>query len=90
MVEHAKLTGMQPLWAVTPLRGQNDSPEDAAALADLAKRFEALTDGIRPRISVIPYNCAYFAVPPAAAARGAFCELLRALVDRGAEGDGTA
>lgn len=58
VVEHAKLTEMQPLWAVTPLRGQNDSAVDAAALADLAKRFEALTDGIRPRISVIPYNCA--------------------------------
>jgi 23S rRNA (adenine2503-C2)-methyltransferase len=53
--EHARLTGLAPMWAVTPLAGVNDADEDAAALADLARRFEART-GIRPRLSVVPYN----------------------------------
>lgn len=55
-VEHAKLTGHSPLWAITPLRGVNDTEADARALAELAQRFTAATDGIRPRISVVPYN----------------------------------
>lgn len=54
-VEHAKLTGLAPMWAVTPLAGVNDSPEDAHALAERAKVF-AERAGVRPRVSVIPYN----------------------------------
>ncbi len=54
-VEHARITGLAPMWAVTPLAGVNDSDEDAVALADLARRFEAAA-GVRPRVSVVPYN----------------------------------
>ena len=32
-VEHARATGLAPMWAVTPLAGVNDSDEDARALA---------------------------------------------------------
>jgi 23S rRNA (adenine2503-C2)-methyltransferase len=53
--EHARLTGLAPMWAVTPLAGVNDAEEDARALADLALGFAARF-GVRPRISVIPYN----------------------------------
>jgi 23S rRNA (adenine2503-C2)-methyltransferase len=54
-VEHAKLTGLAPMWAVTPLAGVNDHDEDARALAALMKDFEARA-GVRPRVSVVPYN----------------------------------
>ena len=54
-VEHARLTGLAPMWAVTPLAGMNDSDEDAHALGDLACSFARRT-GTRPRISVVPYN----------------------------------
>jgi len=54
-VEHAQLTGLSPLWAVTLLAGVNDAPDDALALARLAQRFVADTARV-PRISVIPYN----------------------------------
>jgi 23S rRNA (adenine2503-C2)-methyltransferase len=54
-VDHARVTGLSPMWAVTLLAGVNDSPEHARALAALARRF--VVDGGRlPRISVIPYN----------------------------------
>jgi 23S rRNA (adenine2503-C2)-methyltransferase len=53
--EHAQLTGLAPLWAVTPLSGVNDSFEDGAALGECARAFWQRT-GVRPRISVIPYN----------------------------------
>ena len=53
--EHAKLTGLSPLWAVTPLAGVNDGFEDGAALGETARAFWEST-GQRPRISVIPYN----------------------------------
>jgi 23S rRNA (adenine2503-C2)-methyltransferase len=53
--EHAKLTGIAPMWAVTPLSGVNDTPDDARCLADLVGRFSQRT-GIRPRVSVVPYN----------------------------------
>jgi 23S rRNA (adenine2503-C2)-methyltransferase len=55
VVFHAKTTGLAPMWAVTPLANVNDSVDDARALADLARRF-ADASGVRPRISVIPYN----------------------------------
>jgi|AntRauMFilla1563_2_1112583.scaffolds.fasta_scaffold391069_1 adenine C2-methylase RlmN of 23S rRNA A2503 and tRNA A37 len=44
------------MWAVTPLLGVNDSLEDAEALAEMALEFTARTDGLRPRISLVPYN----------------------------------
>ncbi len=53
--EHARVTGLAPMWAVTPLGGVSDTDADAAALGDLARRFAART-GIRPRVSVVPYN----------------------------------
>jgi 23S rRNA (adenine2503-C2)-methyltransferase len=54
-VDHARTTGLAPMWAVTPLAGVNDSPDDARALAERARDFAARA-GVRPRISVIPYN----------------------------------
>jgi 23S rRNA (adenine2503-C2)-methyltransferase len=54
-VVHARATGLAPMWAVTPLAGVNDSPEDARALAEKARSF-AERAGVRPRVSVIPYN----------------------------------
>ena len=53
--EHARVTGLAPMWAVTPLAGVNDTDEDARALGERMRRFEART-GIRPRLSVVPYN----------------------------------
>ncbi len=54
-VEHARITGQSPLWAVTLLDQVNDTEDDAAALAALARRF--VTDaGRAARISLIPYN----------------------------------
>jgi 23S rRNA (adenine2503-C2)-methyltransferase len=55
VAEHAALTGLSPLWAVTPLAGVNDSFDDGAALGASARAFWERT-GVRPRISVIPYN----------------------------------
>lgn len=54
-VEHAKLTGLAPMWAVTLLAGVNDGVEHAQALADLVASFRDRT-GRSPRLSVIPYN----------------------------------
>jgi 23S rRNA (adenine2503-C2)-methyltransferase len=54
-VEHARLTGLAPMWAVTPLAEVNDTLEDARRLAELARDFASKT-GLRPRISLIPYN----------------------------------
>lgn len=54
-VEHARTTGLTPLWAVTLLSGVNDSEADARALAALSQRFRD-DCGRAPRISVIPYN----------------------------------
>ncbi len=54
-VEHAVTTGLAPLWALTLLAGVNDSEEDAHALATLVKAF-AVRAGVRPRLSIIPYN----------------------------------
>lgn len=53
--EHARLTGMAPMWALTPLAGVNDTDEDARALGELVRRFAART-GVRPRVSIVPYN----------------------------------
>jgi 23S rRNA (adenine2503-C2)-methyltransferase len=53
--DHARLTGLAPMWAVTLLAGVNDGPDDAAALAERAAAFTAAT-GVRPRLSVLAYN----------------------------------
>ncbi|HYK88991.1 MAG TPA: radical SAM protein [Acidobacteriota bacterium] len=53
--EHARITALSPMWAVTLLDGVNDSEEDARQLAHLAQDF-TLKTGLRPRISIIPYN----------------------------------
>lgn len=53
--EHAGATGIAPMWAYTLLAGHNDSPADAEALADRARAFWDRT-GVRPRISLIPFN----------------------------------
>ena len=55
VVHHAETTGLAPMWAVTLLAGQNDSDEDAKALAALVARFRERTK-LSPRVSVIPYN----------------------------------
>jgi 23S rRNA (adenine2503-C2)-methyltransferase len=53
--EHARATGLAPMWAVTLLAGVNDGDDDARALAAAAHAFD-LRAGVRPRISIIPYN----------------------------------
>jgi 23S rRNA (adenine2503-C2)-methyltransferase len=53
--EHARVTGLAPMWAVTPLAGVNDTEEDAVALAALIRRFHDRC-GVRPRLSIVPYN----------------------------------
>ena len=53
--EHVRVTGLAPMWAITPLAGVNDTDEDARALATLAQQFEVRT-GVRPRVSIVPYN----------------------------------
>jgi 23S rRNA (adenine2503-C2)-methyltransferase len=53
--EHARLTGLAPMWAVTLLAGVNDGADDARALAGRALAFAAAT-GVRPRLSLIAYN----------------------------------
>ncbi len=53
--EHARTTGLSPMWAVTLLAGVNDDVAQAAALAARARAFADAT-GVRPRLSIIPYN----------------------------------
>jgi 23S rRNA (adenine2503-C2)-methyltransferase len=53
--EHARATRQAPMFAYTLLAGENDADEDAAALADLVQGFLA-AHGVRPRLSLIPYN----------------------------------
>jgi 23S rRNA (adenine2503-C2)-methyltransferase len=52
---HTRASGYAPMWALTLLEGKNDSLDHARALAERAKRFEREA-GVRPRISIIPYN----------------------------------
>jgi 23S rRNA (adenine2503-C2)-methyltransferase len=52
---HTLATKHAPLFAYTLLAGKNDAPDDARALAALAKTF-ADRYGKRPRLSLIPYN----------------------------------
>lgn len=54
-VDHCRVTGLAPMFAVTLLRGHNDGEADAVALAALVHEFRNRT-GVRPRVSIIPYN----------------------------------
>jgi 23S rRNA (adenine2503-C2)-methyltransferase len=53
--DHARATGLSPMWAVTLLDGVNDGDDDARALAERARAFRDAT-GHMPRISIIAYN----------------------------------
>jgi 23S rRNA (adenine2503-C2)-methyltransferase len=53
--EHARATRHSPMFAYTLLANENDSDEDAIALADVCRAF-ATSHGVRPRLSLIPYN----------------------------------
>jgi len=53
--EHARTTGLAPLFAYTLLAGHNDSPDDARALAALVLDFFARF-ARRPRLSLLAYN----------------------------------
>src|SRR5207253_2130645 len=53
--EHARTTGHAPMFAYTLLAGHNDGGEDAARLAELVTGF-ARVHGVRPRLSLIPFN----------------------------------
>lgn len=52
---HAVASGHAPMFAYTLLAGVNDSDDDADLLAACIQNFTA-THGIRPRLSLIPYN----------------------------------
>jgi len=54
-IEHARATGLSPMWAMTLLHGVNDGDEHAHALADRALDFAARA-GVRPRVSILAYN----------------------------------
>jgi 23S rRNA (adenine2503-C2)-methyltransferase len=70
VADHARATGLSPMFAVTLLDGVNDGDADAHALAELATRFAAGTQ-IRPRISIIAYNTSGAADPFRRSAREA-------------------
>lgn len=53
--EHARATGLAPMFAVTLLRGHNDGEADADALARLVLEFTE-NAGARPRLTLIAYN----------------------------------
>jgi 23S rRNA (adenine2503-C2)-methyltransferase len=53
--DHARATGLSPMWAITLLAGVNDSDDDARAVAARARAFAAET-GRMPRLSIIAYN----------------------------------
>jgi 23S rRNA (adenine2503-C2)-methyltransferase len=70
------------MWAVTPLAGVNDTVDDAHALAELARDF-AERAGVRPRISVIPYNTIGEGDPFARATEDAHEAFRAAMLSRG-------
>lgn len=53
--EHACITRLAPMWAITLLRDINDSDDEARGLAERARAFQART-GMTPRLSIIDYN----------------------------------
>ncbi len=52
---HARASGHAPMWAYTLLAGKNDDLDAAAALAARVLAFTA-AHGVRPRLSLIPFN----------------------------------
>jgi len=83
VAEHAQLTGLSPLWAITPLAGVNDSFEDGSALGTAARGFWERT-GVRPRLSVIPYNSiAIDNDPYARASNERMAEFVRGIAETG-------
>jgi 23S rRNA (adenine2503-C2)-methyltransferase len=54
-LEHSRVTGLAPMWSFTLLDGINDSIHDARKLAQLARDFTR-KGGMRPRISIVPFN----------------------------------
>ena len=54
-LEHSMVTGLAPMWSFTLLDGVNDSVHDARSLAQLARDFRR-RGGLRPRISIVPFN----------------------------------
>ncbi len=75
-VVHTRASGYAPMWALTLLEERNDSPEHARALAERAKRFEAAS-GVRPRVSLIPYNAIEMGASPPSPGEGFALESLR-------------
>ncbi|MBM4374826.1 MAG: radical SAM protein [Deltaproteobacteria bacterium] len=55
LAEHTRATRNAPMWAYTMLAGQNDDDDAAAALATRLLAFAEAT-GVRPRLSLIPWN----------------------------------
>jgi 23S rRNA (adenine2503-C2)-methyltransferase len=53
--EHARASGHSPMWAYTLLAGENDQDDAAHALADTVLAFTERW-GVRPRLSLIPFN----------------------------------
>ncbi len=53
--EHASASGHSPMWAYTLLSGENDGDDAAHALADAILAFTE-RHGVRPRLSLIPFN----------------------------------
>jgi len=54
-LEHSRVTRLAPMWSFTLLSGVNDSVQDARRLAQLARGFTR-NGGMRPRISIVPFN----------------------------------
>jgi 23S rRNA (adenine2503-C2)-methyltransferase len=54
-VDHARSTGLAPMFAYALLAGVNDADADADALADLVRGF-ADRSGRTPRLSILAYN----------------------------------
>jgi 23S rRNA (adenine2503-C2)-methyltransferase len=54
-VDHARATGLSPMFAATLLAGVNDGDADADALAALVHDFAARA-GVTPRLSILAYN----------------------------------
>ena len=55
VAEHARLTRSAPMWAYTMLAGVNDDEAAATALATTLRSFTERV-GVRPRLSLIPWN----------------------------------
>jgi 23S rRNA (adenine2503-C2)-methyltransferase len=80
--EHARTTGLSPMWAMTLLAGVNDGADDARALAERAHAFTTAT-GVRPRISLLAYNAIGPGDPYARAGDAAMAAFRAVLADAG-------